>query len=471
MAIKVLVLGGTGMLGGMVASVLSRDPGFRVRSTQRTRRDEPFFFDALTETPRLGSLLDGDGGSDFVINCIGLTKPAVDENEAARIINSELPRKVLEAASLKGVRVIHISTDGVFSGLNGPYDEEAKPDADDLYGQTKLAGEIAGPNALTLRCSIIGPDPAGKRGLFEWFRSLKPGSQVPGYTNQLWNGVTTRQFADLCGSIISEGNFDQLAAKASIRHFCPNRAVSKLQLLEIFRNELGSQVEIIPQQSETPTDRTLRSRWDDLLRISGEDLGIAGAVEEMLEGDTTRFDSFVRSVVHSYATNLLTAAMKFVTLVGSSLLMIPISVLALAVFYVRREYHTVKILIATFVGALALELTLKLAFHRARPVPFFDLVAPGSYSFPSGHALVSLCVFSGVAMVISQRVTRAIVKVTVWLLALLLALGIGFSRIYLGVHYPSDVLAGYAAGAVWLVAIHFVDKLHFKHINRETRRV
>jgi membrane-associated phospholipid phosphatase len=190
---------------------------------------------------------------------------------------------------------------------------------------------------------------------------------------------------------------------------------------------------------------------------------------EMLEGDTAHFDAFVRSAVHAYTSDNLTALMKFVTLLGSSLVLVPVSVLAIGIFFARREYHVVRLLVASFAGGLALEIVLKLAFHRARPVPFFNLPAPSSYSFPSGHALVSLCVYSALAMIFAARVSSIAAKIAIWTLAGLLIFAIGFSRVYLGVHYPSDVVAGYAAGIVWLSSVSFVDNLHFQHIQRERR--
>ena len=292
MTTRILVLGGTGMLGGMVASVLSREPQFFVESTQRARRDDRLFFNGLPGSPTIEKFLASHGRWDLIANCIGLTKPAIVEGdaasmEAARIINSELPHRLVEAAALTGTRVIHISTDGVFSGCRGPYDEGAIPDPIDLYGRSKLAGEIEGSNALTLRCSIIGPDPLGRRGLFEWFRALPPGSRIPGFTDHLWNGVTTRQFAELCRSIALSDSFDRLVAQSSIRHFCPNRAISKFRLLEIFKEKLGSRLDVVPQESGTSRQRVLSSRWNDLLESSGRNLDIADAVAGMLEGEPT----------------------------------------------------------------------------------------------------------------------------------------------------------------------------------------
>ena len=196
-------------------------------------------------------------------------------------------------------------------------------------------------------------------------------------------------------------------------------------------------------------------------------LFFAWIAEEMLEGDTIQFDTQVRSVVHAHSTDQLTAVMKFLTFFGSSAVMTPLAILTLALCYIKREFHTMKMLGATFGGALLLEFLLKTAFHRARPVPFFDLPTPASYSFPSGHALLSFCFFAGLAVVVSPRLGSLAAKIAVWVVAVLLILGIGFSRVYLGVHYPSDVLAGYSVGLVWVSALGFVHRLHGRNVQRE----
>jgi membrane-associated phospholipid phosphatase len=196
-------------------------------------------------------------------------------------------------------------------------------------------------------------------------------------------------------------------------------------------------------------------------------LFFAWIAEEMLEGDTIQFDAQVRSAVHAHSTDQLTAVMKFLTDFGSSAVMIPLATLTLVLCYIKREFHILKMLGATFGGALLLEFLLKTAFHRTRPIPFFDLPTPASYSFPSGHALFSFCFFAGLAVIVSPRLTRLAAKIAVWIVAVLLILGIGFSRIYLGVHYPSDVLAGYSVGLVWVSALGFVHSLHGRNVQRE----
>jgi undecaprenyl-diphosphatase len=190
--------------------------------------------------------------------------------------------------------------------------------------------------------------------------------------------------------------------------------------------------------------------------------------EKVLRGDTTQFDAAIRTAVHDHATPLLTSIMQGFSFLGSVGWVVSFgAIVVIACFYFNRRRMAGFLAIA-MVGASTLDSVLKLAFHRLRPVAYYG-VSPGSYSFPSGHALGSLCFYGILAAVLSDRVTSRRQKFFVWLIAALLVASIGFSRIYLGVHYPSDVIAGYLAGAVWVTAVTIVDEIlldrHEKKIN------
>jgi len=180
--------------------------------------------------------------------------------------------------------------------------------------------------------------------------------------------------------------------------------------------------------------------------------------EEMLEGATARFDMSVRLWVHGFASPTVTAAMKFITELGSLGLFIAFAI-ALLVFLVEGWKRGAAWLALSIAGATVLSVTLKYGFHRPRPVPFFG-VAPHSYSFPSGHALFSLCFYGALAGLINARVRDLWLRMLVWAVAALLVFAIGLSRIYLGVHYPSDVVAGYLAALVWTSALVIADRVH-----------
>lgn len=180
--------------------------------------------------------------------------------------------------------------------------------------------------------------------------------------------------------------------------------------------------------------------------------------EEVMEGDTVQFDATIRTAVHNHAAPLLTSIMQGFSFLGSVGWVASFCVLVIcACLYFKRRRMATFLAIA-MVGATTLDSVLKLAFHRLRPVAYYG-VSPRSYSFPSGHALGSLCFYGILAAVLSDRMTSRKQKFLIWLTAALLVASIGFSRIYLGVHYPSDVIAGYLAGAVWVTAVTIVDEI------------
>jgi membrane-associated phospholipid phosphatase len=179
--------------------------------------------------------------------------------------------------------------------------------------------------------------------------------------------------------------------------------------------------------------------------------------EETLEGDTRQFDAFVRSAVHQLATPGLTRLMQVFSFLGSVAALTAMCLVVICVSFYFRHARTAALLAITMLGAAALDVALKHAFHRPRPVAFFG-ATPSSYSFPSGHALGSLCFYGILAAILTAHVRGRGAKICIWMAAVLLVGMIGFSRIYLGVHYPSDVIAGYCAGAVWVGAVGFLDK-------------
>lgn len=180
--------------------------------------------------------------------------------------------------------------------------------------------------------------------------------------------------------------------------------------------------------------------------------------QEMLEGDTQKFDEFVRDAVHRHAAPGLTWVMQGFSFVGSVAVVTTLCILAIAVFLYFRQARTAALLAITMVGMAALDVVLKLAFHRPRPVAYFG-PTPTTYSFPSGHAMGSVCFYGVLAAILAARASGRGVKWCIWTCAVVLIGMIGYSRIYLGVHYPSDVIAGYFAGAVWVGAVGFIDQI------------
>lgn len=277
---RVIVLGATGMLGQAIVKE-GLTGSFDVVPVSRSGGHR---WDAYTES--FSALAEdlGIAESDWVINCIGwIPQKAsgiakLDSTNAARLNSSLLGEISAERARL-GFGWIQIATDCVFSGKSGPNGESRDPDPIDLYGRTKALGELASQGAIQIRCSIVGPDVVSKSGLFEWFRSLPFGAEVPGYVNHFWNGVSTLVFAKLCFGVI-RGNRRDFRR----HHFVPADGASKYELLCIFRDLLGrGDLTIVPTASSIFLDRRLISDSPELNQELWELAGYSGpiGIEEM----------------------------------------------------------------------------------------------------------------------------------------------------------------------------------------------
>jgi undecaprenyl-diphosphatase len=179
--------------------------------------------------------------------------------------------------------------------------------------------------------------------------------------------------------------------------------------------------------------------------------------DEVFEGSTAAFDDTVRNYVHTFARAWLTTLMIWISFLGSTIFLTAASAAAVLIFVFVKRWHSAIIMAATMIGASILNYVLKETFHRARPIPYFDLPAPVSFSFPSGHALCSACFYGILCWLLASRMEGRGKKFAFWLAAMTMSGLIGLSRVYLGVHFASDVLAGYAAAAVWLSAVVLAD--------------
>ena len=183
----------------------------------------------------------------------------------------------------------------------------------------------------------------------------------------------------------------------------------------------------------------------------------AWIAENVSHDRTANFDHSVRMGIHEYASPGLTKAMIAISFVGGDGLTIA-AILAVMVFLYFHWRRATLWLVVTILGALVLDLTLKYAFHRARPTPFFAAL-PRTYSFPSGHALFSFCFYGVLAGLLAGRTRSRVARVLIWTLAAILVAAIGLSRIYLGVHYPSDVIAGYLTATLWVSTLLALDRV------------
>jgi undecaprenyl-diphosphatase len=180
---------------------------------------------------------------------------------------------------------------------------------------------------------------------------------------------------------------------------------------------------------------------------------------EILTDATPVLDDRLRSALHSRASPGLTRVMIAASRYGGPGWLAPLGVVA-AIGFLARGWRRGALLVGvTMAGAGLLDSLLKLAFSRARPTAFFDYPLPLSHSFPSGHAFFAASFFGGLALLVTGRVHSRVVRWVVWLIAASLIVLVGVSRVYLGVHYPSDVLAGYAAATIWVAAVALGDRL------------
>jgi len=186
--------------------------------------------------------------------------------------------------------------------------------------------------------------------------------------------------------------------------------------------------------------------------------------ESVTEQRTKTFDLFVRTHIHHYASPPLTRLMFGITWLGGDGLIIA-AILVLIIFVWLRWRRATVWMLVTLAGALVLDLSLKYAFHRMRPTPYFGPV-PRTYSFPSGHALFSFCFYGVLAGLLAGRIRSLPLRIFIWTSAALLVLAIGLSRIYLGVHYPSDVVGGYLTATLWVATMVALDRLHVQSKNR-----
>lgn len=196
-------------------------------------------------------------------------------------------------------------------------------------------------------------------------------------------------------------------------------------------------------------------------------LGLAAAIatliffgwlaDEALEGETRHFDEATRNAIHQLASPMLTTIMRGVSFVGSTLALAIGTTIVVIRFVMLKWTREAKLFAITMIGAGVLNVVLKLAIKRPRPVPFFNLTAPETYSFPSGHSLTSACFFGALAAMLTARVKSPRVRVIVWVVCTFMFVLIGFSRIYLGVHHTTDVIAGFAAALIWILVVRFVE--------------
>lgn len=256
---KVLILGGGGMLGHKLFQVLR--PRCDVYATFR-HYDEALRTTGIFDEARvIGGVDAWDIASvqgalarvrpDWVVNCIGLIRQLGGPPKAYIYLNGLFPHLVCDAARDAGARVIHVSTDCVFSGRRGDYTEDDGSDAEEMYGKTKFLGEVAHDHALTLRTSIIGRDLTKRVSLMDWFLS-QSGKTVQGYSRVIYTGLSTLVLSREICRVITE--FPHLHG---LYHVSSDK-ISKHDLLVLANRLFGADVAITPS-TDLVIDRSLIS--------------------------------------------------------------------------------------------------------------------------------------------------------------------------------------------------------------------
>lgn len=216
---------------------------------------------------------------DIVINCVGIIKqlPSAQDPINSISINSLFPHRLATLCNAISARLIHISTDCVFSGRKGMYKEEDVSDAEDLYGRTKLLGELSSPGCLTLRTSIIGRELSRSTGLVEWFLS-NDGGRVKGYSNAIFSGLTTISFANVMAKILSDH------PELTGLYHVSTQPIRKRDLLCILNEAYGTKIKIEPYE-DIVIDRSLDSKrfWQ---KIGSEPEKWADMIQEMADDET-----------------------------------------------------------------------------------------------------------------------------------------------------------------------------------------
>lgn len=259
--IRVLVLGATGMLGSTIFRTFSADQRLETMGTMRDARGAAHFAPDLRSSLVPDVHLADEAGllntfayakPDVVVNCVGIIKqlPSANDHSESLTINALLPHRLAKYSDMVGARLVHFSTDCVFSGKQGKYKEADFPDANDLYGRTKYLGEVAYRNTVTLRTSIIGHELTSAKSLVDWF--LGQSGEVKGYRKAVFSGLPTIEVARVVRNIVL--SHPELYG---LYHLSVN-PINKYELLQLVAEAYKKKITIIPDD-QIAIDRSLNS--------------------------------------------------------------------------------------------------------------------------------------------------------------------------------------------------------------------
>jgi dTDP-4-dehydrorhamnose reductase len=258
---RVLVLGSTGMAGHVISLYLERLNRYIVDNISHSSKlnDKSVQLD-LTEIDKLESFLK-DNNYDYIINCVGVLNQFADRyKDKAILLNSYLPRYLEKRFTNTNTKIIHLSTDCVFSGKAGAYTEASFRDGDTFYDRTKILGELDNSKDLTIRTSIIGPDINNSGiGLFNWF--MKSSGNINGYTKAFWSGITTIELAKAIVEAIEQNI-------CGLYHVVPENKISKYELLCLFKEIFQREKVAIDEYENFILDKSLiNTRTDFAFKV------------------------------------------------------------------------------------------------------------------------------------------------------------------------------------------------------------
>lgn len=265
---KVLILGGTGMAGHTI-SIYFKEAGHDVTAFSRSKVDYCKNVNGdITDFENLKKIIN-EGQYDAIINAIGiLNQNAEDHKSNAVLLNSYLPHFLSDTTKEMKTRVIHMSTDCVFSGKTGGYSETSFRDGETFYDRSKALGELENNKDLTFRNSIIGPDMSERGiGLFNWF--MKQEGQINGFTKAIWTGVTTLTLAKAMEQALKEN-------LTGLYNLVNNETISKHELLKLFNKYMkDEQIEVLPSDNLSLDKSLINNRTDFSLKVPGYEAMVA----------------------------------------------------------------------------------------------------------------------------------------------------------------------------------------------------
>lgn len=247
---KILVFGAKGMAGHMITMYLSNIKNkYNVFNVcYKSKFNEKSILCDISNIEDLNNIIESIN-PDVIINCIGVLNKVADKDIKNTIyINTFFPRFLARIGKVKNIKILHLSTDCVFSGLKGNYDEKSFKDEEGIYGLSKNLGEIDDKNCITIRTSIIGPELKNGSGLFNWF--MKQTGNISGFTNVFWSGVTTLELSKIIDKAL-DMNIE------GIYNITPGYKISKYDLLKILKNEFERNDIVIEKNKDFKCDKSL----------------------------------------------------------------------------------------------------------------------------------------------------------------------------------------------------------------------